>query len=62
MYVSLSFMIFQKLKPRKQSTGAEVSKTRSIASKDANIPTKEFKGTVPIPAGPKKIVIPKAFS
>jgi len=51
-----------KLKPQKQSTGAEVSKTRSNASKDANIPTKEFKETVPIPAGPKKIVIPKAFS
>ena len=62
MYVSTSFMIFQKLTTRKQSTGAEASKTTSIASEDPNIPTKEFKGTVPIPAGPKKIVIPKAFS
>ena len=55
-------MIFQKLTTRKQSTGAEASKTTSIKPEDPNIPTKELKGTVPIPAGPKKIVIPKAFS
>ena len=55
-------MIFQKLTTRKQSTGAETSKTTIIASEDSKIPTKDFKGTVPIPTGPKKIVIPKAFS
>ena len=55
-------MIFQKLTTRKQSTGIEASKVTSIASEDPNPPPKEFKGTVPTPAGPRKIVIPKAFS